>query len=672
MSIHTVTEFPRRVRTIATEWIVLSDGTRLAATIWLPEDAESDPVPAILEYLPYRRRDGTVLRDRQMHAYFAGHGYAAVRVDMRGSGDSDGIMKDEYLPQEQADAVEVIAWLARQPWCSGSVGMMGISWGGFNSLQVASHRPPALKAIITACSTDDRYADDCHYMGGCLLNNSIAWASTMFAFGAQPPDPEVVGDRWRDMWMERIDRLEPMVATWIGHQHYDDYWKQGSVCEDYSSITAAVYAVGGWADGYSNAIPRMLSGLKAPRKGLIGPWAHAWPQVANPGPQIGFLQEALRWWDHWLKGRQTGIMDEPMLRLWMQESVPPATTYETRPGRWVAETQWPRERADRLTLHLSDKALGSTPGTSSVIVASPLATGVTFGEWCPYGMSGELPADQRPDDGRSIAFDTAPLAERIEILGAPVVTLDLASDQPVAMIAARLEDVAPDGSSTLVTYGLLNLTHRDGSETPEALVPGKTYRVEVTLNDIAQAFPPGHRIRLGLATSHWPIAWPSPEAATLIVDLGASSLALPVRKSTALDETLADFLPPEHAEAEPVEISKEGGRNRTIAEDPMTGAVTVSVHRERSSYRLPGIDLSFKAGTVEHYRIVEGDPSATSVEITTSWQLTRRDWSTRTDLRTQVTCDRHRFEMSATLVAHDSVNQVRNRTWTWSVPRLLV
>lgn len=670
--IRTVTNFPRRVRTIATEWVVLSDGTRLAATIWLPEDAESGPVPAILEYLPYRRRDGTVLRDRQMHAYFAGHGYAAVRVDMRGSGDSDGIMQDEYLPQEQADAVEVIAWLARQPWCSGSVGMMGISWGGFNSLQVASHRPPALKAIITACSTDDRYADDCHYMGGCLLNNSIAWASTMFAFGAQPPDPEVVGDRWRDMWMERIDKLEPMVSTWIEHQHKDDYWKQGSVCEDYSAITAAVYAVGGWADGYSNAIPRMLSGIKAPRKGLIGPWAHGWPQVANPGPQIGFLQEAVRWWDHWLKGSQTGIMDEPMLRIWMQESVEPATTYGTRPGRWAAETQWPPEGRDRLTLHLSDRTLGAAQGAGSVIVASPLATGVTFGEWCPYGMSGELPADQRPDDGRSVLFDTMPLAERIEILGAPVVTLDLASDKPVAMIAARLENVAPDGSSTLVTYGLLNLTHRDGSEVPEALVPGKTYRVKVALNDVAQAFPPGHRIRLALATSHWPIAWPSPEAATLTVDLADSLLDLPVREPTALDGTLADFLPPEQAEAEPVEISKEGGRNRTIAEDPTTGAVTVSVHRERASYRLPGIDLSFKAGTIEHYRIVHGAPDATSVEITTTWQLTRGDWSTRTELRTVVTCTQETFEISATLLARDSSDGSRNRKWARSIPRLLV
>lgn len=672
MSIRTVTDFPRRVRTVPTQWIVLSDGTRLAATIWLPEDAEADPVPAILEYLPYRRRDGTVLRDRQMHAYFAGHGYASVRVDMRGSGDSDGVLKDEYLPQEQADAVEVIAWLARQPWCSGSVGMMGISWGGFNSLQVASHRPPALKAIITACSTDDRYADDCHFMGGCLLGNSVAWASTMFAFGAQPPDPDVVGDRWRDMWLDRIDHLEPMVSTWIEHQHRDDYWKQGSVCEDYSSITAAVYAVGGWADGYSNAIPRMLHGLTAPKKGLIGPWAHAYPHAANPGSQIGFLQEALRWWDYWLKGIDTGIMDEPMLRAWMQESVRPATTYETRPGRWIAENVWPPTGQEPLQFHLTPRGLSDKACEGTAIIASPLSTGVTFGEWCPYGLAGELPADQRPDDGRSVIFDTEELTERVEIFGAPVVTLEVECDRATAMIAARLEDVAKDGSSTLVTYGLLNLAHRDSHEKPDALKPGTRYRVEIVLNDIAHAFPPGHRVRLALATSHWPIAWPSPEAATLTLSLAESSLTLPVRQPSALDEGLRSFEAPEQAEAEPAEISKEGGRNRTIAEDPTTGAVTVSVHRERASYRLPAIDLSFKASTVEHYRIVEGDPSATSIEITTTWQLARGDWSTKTDLRTEVTCSADSFNVSASLDALESGSTVAERRWVRSIPRRLV
>ncbi len=669
----TRTDLPRPVRTIPTEWIMLSDGTRLAATIWLPEDAGDDPVPAILEYLPYRRRDGTVLRDRQTHAWFAGHGYAGVRVDMRGSGDSDGLLLDEYLPQEQADAVEVIAWLAAQPWCSGTVGMMGISWGGFNSLQVASHRPPALKAIITVCSTDDRYADDCHFMGGCLLNNSIAWGSTMFAFGAQPPDPEVVGDRWRDMWLERLENNAPMAASWIEHQHRDAYWKQGSICEDYSSITAAVYAVGGWADGYSNAIPRMLAGLPGPKKGLIGPWAHAYPNSAQPGPQIGFLQEALRWWDRWLKGLDNGIMEEPMLRAWMQDSVRPATTYPERPGRWVAESSWPPKGQEPLVLHLSGRTLAQVEGRKETqIVASSLSTGVTFGEWCPYGLAGELPADQRPDDGRSVCFDTAPLSEHIEIFGAPVLSFALSADKPSAMIAARLEDVAPDGSSTLVTYGLLNLTHRDGHEQPEALVPGQIYGVKVVLSDIAQAFPAGHRIRLALATSHWPIAWPSPEMAALTLETGSATLSLPVRQPSPSDDRLLPFASPEEAEAAPYVVTKLAGRNRTITEDPTTGDVTVTVHRERASYHLDAIDLDFAADAIEHYRVREADPSATTAETEATWRLSRGDWRIRTETVTRVSCTQTTFEVEARLKAFESDTQIASRTWKSSIPRMLL
>jgi uncharacterized protein len=318
------TDFPHSIRVIEHAWIGLSDGCKLAARIWLPDDAEAHPVPAILEYLPYRKNDGTAARDAIRHPYFAGHGYASIRVDMRGSGDSDGILYDEYLPQEQDDALEVLAWIVAQPWCSGAVGILGISWGGFNGLQIAARRPPELKAVISLCSTDDRYADDVHYMGGCLLSaDMLPWASTMLAFNARPPDPQVVGEEWRATWLNRLERTPPFIEAWLRHQRRDDFWKHGSVCENYGAITCPVYAVGGWADGYTNAVPRLLAGLPGPRKGLIGPWAHGYPEVAQPGPQIGFAQECLRWWDHWLKGVDTGIMDEPMLRVWMQESVPP-------------------------------------------------------------------------------------------------------------------------------------------------------------------------------------------------------------------------------------------------------------------------------------------------------------------------------------------------------------
>ncbi len=245
------------MRVIEHTLIPLKDGTMLAARIWLPDDAERNPVPAILEYLPYRKRDGTYERDALTHPYLAGHGYAGVRVDIRGCGESGGLLFDEYAKQEQDDGVEVIAWLAAQPWCSGVVGMMGISWGGFNGLQIAARRPPALKAIVTLCSTDDRYADDAHYMGGTLLTAGIEWASFLFGSMCLPPDPILVGDSWRAMWLERLENVPLFLEPWLQHQRRDAYWKHGSVCEDYAAIQCPVYAVGGWTDAYRNAGTRL-------------------------------------------------------------------------------------------------------------------------------------------------------------------------------------------------------------------------------------------------------------------------------------------------------------------------------------------------------------------------------------------------------------------------------
>ncbi|MDQ2695137.1 MAG: CocE/NonD family hydrolase, partial [Pseudomonadota bacterium] len=338
-----VTAFPHPIRDIENVWIPLADGCRLAARLWLPADAGHRPVPAILEYIPYRKRDFTRPRDEPMHRYFAGHGYAAVRVDLRGAGDSDGLLRDEYLQQELDDGVEVIRWIAAQPWCSGRVGMLGKSWGGINALQIAALAPPPLKAVITVCSTDDRYADDAHYMGGCLLNENLIWGSVLMLYAALPPDPELVGGGWRDAWRARLAHLELFPQRWLRHPLRDGYWKHGSVGENLSRIRCPVYALGGWADGYSNAVPRLLAGL-GNCKGLVGPWAHLYPHDGIPGPAIGFLQEALRWWDHWLKGIDTGIMAGPRYRVWMQEAVQPRAFLHQRPGRWVAEARWPSSR----------------------------------------------------------------------------------------------------------------------------------------------------------------------------------------------------------------------------------------------------------------------------------------------------------------------------------------
>ena len=491
-----VETFPRKVKVLEEGvWIPLSSGDRLAARIWLPEDAETDPVPALLEYIPYRKRDMTRAGDEPTHHYLAGHGYASVRVDMRGAGDSSGVMHDEYALPEQDDAVEVIAWLAAQPWCSGRVGMFGISWGGFNSLQVAARRPPALAAIITSCSTDDRYTDDVHYMGGCLLNDNMDWGTTFLSILPLPGDPEIMGESWRDNWMERLAALPCPIELWMNHQRRDDYWKHGSVNENYGDIRIPVFAVGGWLDGYSNAIFRLLANLDVPRLGLIGPHAHQWGQSERaPGPAIGFLQESLRWWDHWLKDAATGIMDEPMLRVVMQEDLPAAPWYAECPGRWVGEASWPSARIAPLSFHLNADGLGRAAGPETDLVnASPQTCGIAGGEWCPYGTGGdgpEFPGDQRIDDGGSICFDSAPLTERLEVLGAPVVELELAVDRPSAFVAVRLNDVKPDGAAARATFGVLNLTHRNGHETPQAMTPGQRTRVRVQLNDTGRSGRP--------------------------------------------------------------------------------------------------------------------------------------------------------------------------------------
>jgi len=402
--------FPHTVREIENAWIPMPDGVRLAARIWLPADADVSPVPAILEFIPYRKRDGMAHRDEMMHPWFSGHGYAAVRVDLRGSGDSEGLLEDEYAPQEQEDGLAVIDWISRQPWCSGNVGMIGISWGGFNGLQIAARRPPALKAVVTVGSTDDRYADDVHYMGGAQLSANFTWAQTFFSDLTRPPDPAIVGERWREMWLDRLANQTFLIERWLAHPTRDAYWRHGSVCEDYAAVECAVMAVGGWADSYTNAVLRLLAGLASPRRGIIGPWGHDYPHTAVPGPAIGFLQECLRWWDQWLKDKPTTAMEEPLLRVYVQRDLPTAPDHDFRDGERIG-TDDLGPHAVR-GFHLGDGSLDDAPSPSlSLDICSPQTLGWTAGEWCAYGACADQPADQAVEDGQSLCFDTPPLAE---------------------------------------------------------------------------------------------------------------------------------------------------------------------------------------------------------------------------------------------------------------------
>lgn len=671
---------PRKVRNHETVWIPMSDGTRLAARIWMPEDAESDPVPAILEYIPYRRRDGTRDWDERTHPWLAAQGYACVRLDIRGTGDSDGVIRDEYLKQEQDDAVEAIAWLASQSWCNGNVGMMGISWGGFNSLQVAARRPPALKAIVTICSTDDRYADDMHYMGGCHLTGNLEWGAFFFSIMGLPPDPAVVGPRWRELWRERLEAVTPPYATWLEHQRRDAYWRHGSVCEDFSAITCAVMAVGGWADGYTNAVFRLLKGLQCPRQGLVGPWGHKYPHTGVPGPAIGFLTEITRWWDYWLKGRDTGIMNEPMLRAYVQDSVPPKAHYEERPGRWVAEPSWPSANITPSRLHLNADGLSAVAKAGAPLtIRSPQTTGAAGGEWCPYGLGGigpENPTDQRIDDAHSLVFDGAPLDTPLEILGAPELELDIASDKPAAQVIVRLNDVGSDGRVTRVTYGVLNLTHRESHAEPTPLEPGRRYRVIVKLNDIGYRFAAGHRVRVAISTAYWPIVWPAPEAATLSIAPGTSTLTLPVRQPRAEDSSVR-FAPPETPIPMRWRMLRPGAVRRTVCHDVETGIQSIHVLRDDGGGVIEDIGVETDFRKELHYRLDPDDP--TTARASAEHDIVHRHaegsdtgWDTRIRTHAAIACTADSFIVEADLEAFEGDRRIFSRSWTRRIPRDLM
>jgi uncharacterized protein len=670
--IHTRTEFPHTVRVVESIMVPLPDGTRLAAKMWLPEDADQNPVPAIIEYLPYRKRDGTRTRDQGWHMYFAGHGYACLRIDIRGSGDSEGLIEDEYTVQEQVDGCDAIAWAAQQKWCDGQVAMFGISWGGFNGLQIAARQPPALKTIITVGSTDDRYATDIHWVGGCLSKDNFDWSATMFAHNDLPPDPEIVGEKWREMWKERMEFSKPWIIEWLRHQRRDEFWKQGSVCEDFSRITIPVYAVSGWADNYSEAVPRLVAGLKGPRLGLIGPWAHSYPHDVTVEPAIGWLQEAVRWFDHWLKGRDTGMMDEPMYRVWMQDGVPPRTCYTERPGRWVGEDSWPSRRIDHQQHFLNEggRLQREAKRKSYSNICSPLWVGLTAGEVGRYGDDAEWPPDQREDDGGSLVFVSEPLTKKIEILGAPLVRLSFSSDKPQALVCARLNDIASDGRTTRVTVGLLNLTHRDSHEHANVLVPGQSYIATVEMDDIAHVFAVGHRIAVALSTTYWPIAWPSPELATLTITCGESLLTLPVRPPRKEDASLRSFDEPEAAAQTPCILHEiEPGTVRRVTRDLLSGKMIVDFPRWTYKKEMQDIGQIQTSKAVVRYEIMDGNPLSANCITDYFVEMQRKDATITHHSTGRLTCDAAHFIVDMTLEVGENGTRIFKREWHERIPR---
>ncbi len=511
-------------------WIGMRDGARLAATLYLPpEDDPELPEPraALLEALPYRKDDLTAHYRPEYHRFADEFGYAVCRLDIRGTGSSEGSATGEYTAEELEDLTEVIAWLADRPWSNGNVGMFGTSWSGFNSLQVAMLRPPALKAICSIFASDDRYADDVHYYGGALKQLDLAdWPTYMDAINVLPPDPRVCGEGWRDAWERRVAEYEPWLFGWLEHQRYDAFWKHGSLREDYGAIEAATMLVTGWADGYTNIALRGMANLNCPKRLLAGPWSHADVETSRPGPNLDLDREMARWWDRWLRGEDNGVDREPPIVVFVRRPVTPAADLEAYPGTWRFESGWPLDRGRERRFALAEaEAAQAGDGPDRLEVRGDV--GWTAWLSCaglpPWGQA----VDQRPDEAYSLVYDW-PLEEELEILGAPVLRARVASSAPVAYLSARLCDVHPDGTSQLVTRGLLNLTHRDSREEPSPLEPGRAYDVSFELDVTSWVFERGHGVRVDLAGTDWPNCWPPPAPLTLTIEREGSQLVLPI------------------------------------------------------------------------------------------------------------------------------------------------
>jgi putative CocE/NonD family hydrolase len=658
-----------QVEEVEHQWILLADGTRLAARLWLPVLPRGVRAPAVLEYIPYRKRDMVRARDERNHPVFARHGYASLRVDMRGSGDSEGLMTDMYGTEELDDALEVIAWIARQPWCDGSVGMMGTSWGGTASLQAAARRPEPLKAIIAVCATNNRFDDDIHHMGGCLLTDTVEWGATLPTILAAPPDPKTVGDDWRRIWKQRLDGLAFPLENWIRHETRDAYWKWGSVNETPDAIACPVLAIGGWADRYSNTVMNLLSESHDRCWGIVGPWGHHYPDVAIPGPGIAFQAEALRWWDHWLKGQNNGIEQEPRLRVWLQDYAEPQDRIERRPGRWIGEANWPSGNVAARDFGLAPGRLlsGSGDAAGTMMVPAAPEVGSAAGDTGYFGRDGGLPGDQQEDDARSLVFETAALEHPLEVLGSARLTVRLESDRPIATLVARLCDVPPNGGVARVNYAVQNLALDENGEPSQELAPGEVRSARLTFPNCAYRFAAGHRIRLAVSSAYWPLIWAAPEPARITLHLEGAYLTLPIRRE---DPVPVRFREPAEAvaPASPTVLSNPPLERRTSI-DAATGIGSVQWHQPFKLVRFADIDLEFGFETRADHTIALDDPGGATTAVEHRLYFRRKGWEIEVAGQARLTSTRTTYNISGSIEVRESGKLVFQREWAPVVAR---
>ena len=679
------------VRLVRDVLIPMRDGTTLAADLYVPDTAGSGldlperPLPVVMDYVPYRKDEVDPAAARQ-YLELPRHGYAVARVDIRGTGGSEGHAVDEYVAGEQRDGYDAIEWIAAQPWCDGHVNMMGISYGGFTALQVATLQPPHLTSIIPVDFTDDRYTDDCHYRGGLLrMYYDLGWYGTrMVAWNAMPTDQVASSPDARASVERTVALAEPYLLAWLRHQVDGPYWRQGSVADIAERITCPAFLIGGWRDGYPNPPLRLFARLAGPRRLLIGPWDHRYPDAAIPGPRIDHLPEVIRWLDHWCRGVDNGVMAEPPVVVYVQQAGSLAPDRTETPGGWRADWSWPPRGAAEPAWRLddggtlvADAPAGGTwePDADTAFTdgADTLAydptVGTTAGLWSggvPFG----LPGDQRPDEARSLCYTSAPLAAPLTIVGRARAVLHVAFSVHVLGVVASLADVGPDGASHLVAKGMLNGTRRRSLTEPEPLEPGIVEELTIDIDATAWRFLPGHRVRLAIAAADWPNVWPTPELGTLTVHHG------PARRSCLILPVVPDegeATPPTFV-ASPVAVRHaadlEPPATWSVTEDALTGRLAAKVRIETALTTPQGSRIARDFGCV-----CEVDPRDPAHALVTGWHRcsSRRDDHAVTSTADVVLAsDADEFHLTIHLAVTVDDEAPVTRRWDERIPRNLL
>jgi putative CocE/NonD family hydrolase len=654
---------------IRTARLTMPDGVRLAADLYAPAGGDAhERFPVLLEYTPYRK-DESRSRNYPLYSYFVQRGYVVARVDIRGTGNSEGVtIPYEYSDIEQDDGEAVIDWLSRQPWSNGKVGMFGISWGGFNSIQMALRNPPALKAFIALMATEELYREDVHYIDGIIHTDS--WMMSHDLYNALPGAPDFVLD---EAWLKQRFEREPSVYTYMRQQRDGPFWDRASARNRYDRIRIPGFHIGGWFDGYRNSLPRMLENVSAPVKAMIGPWDHYFPHDAWPEPAIEWRHEAVRWFDHWLRGIDTGILDEPAFAVYVRDRYPPDPGLKSIPGHWRWEAGWPLERGRQKVLyaHADHGLAGSAGEIDTHRLKYRASIGLEGGGavmWWGY-----VTPDQQPMDDHSLVYDSEPLAEPLEILGFPRALLRVSTDATRANWVVRISDVSPAGQVTQISGAGFNGAHRESARDPSALVPGEVFDLDIEMMFTSWVFPRGHRIRLAVSNAQWPMFWPTPFPMTTTLELGGdrgSRLVLPTVPPA--DRPVPAFpAPAENPAMAGFETLDSGtvsgyGEIGAVQRDPDTGEA-FGVATNSGGERYPWGVERFEE-RIEH-RTNDRNPALTSVTGTYALTEELQDRTLRFEQDVEFSSDETNFRLIFRRRVRQDGELIHEKSWDEIIPR---